>query len=173
MPSVVCPTCGEKGKIPSQFIGIRVKCKKCGNGFLVTPPAQKAAVAAESGVHGHAAQEPQFDGIVVDDLPADAWATSSPAGEQTTDEHVTDHDTHDESSSAFIAAHPVDPGAVKHYKLLTPKDKYFGGKFELGRVEDALNHYARQGWIVRSMATPLVAGFSGGPKEELVILLER
>ena len=57
--------------------------------------------------------------------------------------------------------------------MLTQKDRFFEGKFELSRLETALNHYAAQGWVVRAMATPLVTGFSGGPREEIVVLLER
>ena len=57
--------------------------------------------------------------------------------------------------------------------MLTQKDRWFEGKFELAKLEEALNHYARQGWSVRAMATPLVTGFSGGPREEIVVLLER
>jgi len=173
MPTVVCPTCGEKGRIPAQFIGIRIKCKKCGNSFLVTPPVQKAVVAAEAATNAPSAQSPQFDGIVVDDLAPDAWTVAGSSAAQATHEHDHAHDHPlDESSSAFTASQ-VDPATIKHYKLLTQKDKFFEGKFEIGRLEDALNFYARQGWVVRSMATPQVAGFSGGPREEVVVLLER
>jgi hypothetical protein len=38
MPSATCPSCGEKGKIGSNLIGTRIKCKKCGNSFLVAAP---------------------------------------------------------------------------------------------------------------------------------------
>ncbi len=61
----------------------------------------------------------------------------------------------------------------RHYKVLTQKDRYFEGKFDLARLEEALNHYAGEGWVVRAMATPHVTGFSGGPREEIVVLLER
>jgi len=179
MPSVVCPTCGEKGKIPNQFIGIRIKCKKCGNSFLVTPPVAKVpvAAAAEAALSAPSSpSEPKFEGIAIEDLGPDAWSVANSAPAHTTAEHDHAADgepAHDESDSAFTAAHPIDPATVKHYKLLTPKDRYFDGKFDIGRVEDALNYYARQGWVVRSMATPHIAGFSGGPREVFVILLER
>ena len=62
---------------------------------------------------------------------------------------------------------------AKQYKVLTQKDRWFEGKFDLSRLEDALNHYALQGWVVRAMSTPHVVGFSGGPREEIVVLLER
>jgi hypothetical protein len=178
MPSVVCPTCGEKGKIPNQFIGIRIKCKKCGNSFLVTPPVAKVpvAVAAEAALGAPSPTEPKFDGIALDDLGPDAWTVASAAPVEASAEHDHAHDhepAHDDSNPAFVATQGADAPAVKHYKILTQKDKFFDGKFDLTLLEQALNHYARQGWIVRSMATPHIAGFSGGAREELVILLER
>ena len=59
MPTVTCPACGEKGKIPPSLIGARIKCKKCGNSFLVSPPAAKpvaAAAATSSSVASHTAR---------------------------------------------------------------------------------------------------------------------
>ena len=44
MPYVTCPTCGERGKIPSNLIGARIKCRKCGLSFQVSPPAPAKAV---------------------------------------------------------------------------------------------------------------------------------
>ena len=68
---------------------------------------------------------------------------------------------------------PEPAGPTRQYKVLTQKDKWFDGKFDLSRLEAALNHYAGQGWTVRAMATPHVVGFSGGPREEIVVLMER
>ena len=56
---------------------------------------------------------------------------------------------------------------------MTPKNQCFEGKFDLARLEGALNTLARQGWIVKSMALAQVNGFAGGPREDLVVLLER
>jgi Domain of unknown function (DUF4177) len=173
MPFVTCPSCGEKGKVPSQLVGVRIKCKKCNNSFLVTPPAPKpaAVVAAAATPGAAAAAAPRGDTIEVDGLDESSWSVSPVV----TAEHDPDHEhhehEHDEASSAF-AAHP-EGHTQKRYKILTSKDKFFGNTFDLARLEDALNHYASQGWVVRSMATPHIAGFSGGAKEELVILLER
>lgn len=176
MPSVACPTCGEKGRIPSHFIGIRIKCKMCGNSFLVTPPAPTRGVMDEvldTTSPPPAARRP--DGIAVEGLEPAAWspATASPAV-ATAEHHEHDHDPeHDEAASAFTASPPADAASRKEYKLLTPKDPWFDGKFDLVKLEEALNHFARLGWVVRSMATPHVATFSGGTREELVVLLER
>ena len=55
----------------------------------------------------------------------------------------------------------------------TAKDKYFDGKFDLTRLEEALNHFGRQGWTVKSMSTPHIKGFSVALEETIVVLLER
>jgi hypothetical protein len=61
---------------------------------------------------------------------------------------------------------------AKEYKVLTQRDKWFGGKFDPERFESALNFFAGHGWVVRSMVSGNVAGFSGN-REEVVVLLER
>ena len=58
------------------------------------------------------------------------------------------------------------------YKVLTQRDKWFGGKFDAERLEQALNFLAQQGWVVRSMVAGTIGGISGN-REELVVLLER
>jgi hypothetical protein len=172
MPTVTCPTCGEKGKIPSNLVGARIKCKMCHTSFLVTAPATKAAAPSGAPAGPFDAAEPKRDGIHVEGLEDAAWSpTAAVAAEHDAEHHDHEHD-HDESASAFTAS-PAEATGRKHYKILTPRDKYFDGKFDLTKLEEALNHLARDGWVVRSMATPLVQGFSGGPKEELVVLLER
>jgi hypothetical protein len=171
MPSVSCPTCGEKGRIPANFIGIRIKCTKCGNSFLVTPPVPKAAVAAAAGSPPLASTNPT--GIAVEGSGASDWSPTGTAAAVHDHDHDHEHDPgHGETSPAFTSSQLSEP-VSRQYKVLTQKDKWFEGKFDLGRLEEALNHYARQGWVVRSMATPHITGFSGGTREELVILLER
>jgi hypothetical protein len=189
MPTVTCPSCGERGRIPGHFVGTRIKCKKCGVAFLVTGAAAKTAAPA-AGNLGPGAREPNpFEahsgpphaGIVVEGLNEAEWSSTTAVA---TPEPDHDHDhPHDEATSAFTASHPDTPtpqagpgtagGPVKQYKVLSPRDKVFEGKFSLELLESVLNTYARQGWVVRGMATPLVAGFGGGEREMLVVLLER
>ena len=42
MAFVACPSCGEKGRLPKQLIGHRVKCQKCGTSFLIEAPVKAA-----------------------------------------------------------------------------------------------------------------------------------
>ena len=86
MPYVACPSCGERGKIPPNLVGARIKCKKCGNSFNVAPSAAKAgategtAVAAGQAIA--AVSEAAGGGISVDGLDASAWevAADGPSG---------------------------------------------------------------------------------------------
>lgn len=57
--------------------------------------------------------------------------------------------------------------------MLWSRDKLFEGKFDVSRLEEALNYFARQGWVVKAMSTPHLKDFGGGTKEEVVVLLER
>ncbi len=62
---------------------------------------------------------------------------------------------------------------MKQYKVLTQKDKWFSGKFDPDKLEQALNAYAQQGWSVVTSASAKVRAVIGGEREEMVIILER
>jgi len=51
----------------------------------------------------------------------------------------------------------------KEYKVLTPKDKWFDGNYELEKLEGAINFYAAKGWYVISVTT-------NNPEEILVVM---
>jgi hypothetical protein len=61
---------------------------------------------------------------------------------------------------------------VKEYLVLTQKDRYFGGKFNPEKVQEALNSLASQGWELKEAVTASFPSFGGG-REELVFFLER
>ncbi len=60
----------------------------------------------------------------------------------------------------------------KEYKVLTQKDKWFSGKFDPDRLEEAINAYTSQGWVVRGVTTAAIPGFAG-TRDEMIILMER
>lgn len=62
---------------------------------------------------------------------------------------------------------------IKEYKVLTQKDKWFSGKFDPARLEEALNAYADQGWTVIAVTTASITGFVGANRDELIVVLER
>lgn len=62
---------------------------------------------------------------------------------------------------------------MKQYKVLTQKDKWFTGKFDPQRLEDAINAYAQQGWKVVSSFSAEIPGLMNLSREEAIIILER
>ena len=61
---------------------------------------------------------------------------------------------------------------MKQYKVLTQKDRFFGGKFDPEKLEAAINSYAAEGWEVVSVATANIPSFTGA-REEMIIVLVR
>lgn len=61
---------------------------------------------------------------------------------------------------------------MKEYKVLTQKDRFFGGKFDPEKLEIAINSYAGEGWEVVSVATASIPSLTGA-REELIVVLER
>lgn len=62
---------------------------------------------------------------------------------------------------------------MKEYKVLTQKDKWFSGKFDPQKLEEAINAYAKQGWILKAAFSAEVPGFLNSNREEAIIILER
>lgn len=58
------------------------------------------------------------------------------------------------------------------YKVLSQKDRFFSGKFDPEKLEDALNSYAEQGWQVKACATASIPSLTGA-RDELITLMER
>lgn len=62
---------------------------------------------------------------------------------------------------------------MKEYKVLTQKDKWFSGKFDPEKLEEALNSYAEQGWTVCSAFSASILSLFGQARDEAIIILER
>ena len=58
------------------------------------------------------------------------------------------------------------------YKVITMKDKFFGGKFDPQKLEGMLNSYAAQGWTLNGVTTAEIPGF-GSKREEIIFILEK
>jgi len=61
---------------------------------------------------------------------------------------------------------------MKQYKVLTQKDRFFSGKFDPEKLENAINSYATEGWTVISVATASIPSITG-TREELIVVMER
>ena len=165
MPYVKCPSCGERGKIGAALVGARIKCKQCGVSFQVAPPPAKATAGLTTDFASPAALAP--DGIEVEGLDASAWTLSTEVGVALKAVATAEPEQKPDHTAVLPAAgRPRIQGAHS-------RDKYFDGKFDLSRLEEALNHFGRQGWTVKSMATPHVKNFTGAMEETIVVLLER
>ena len=66
----------------------------------------------------------------------------------------------------------ISGGVMKQYKVMTQKDRFFGGKFDPEQLEAAINSYAEEGWVVVGVATGRIPSF-GDSREEIVIIIER
>ena len=76
------------------------------------------------------------------------------------------------SGSSKGGDQPPSPSSPRPYKVLTQRDKWFAGKFDPERLEDAINAYAADGWKVCGVATTMF-GTPAGKREEVVVLMER
>lgn len=61
---------------------------------------------------------------------------------------------------------------MREYKVLTQKDRWFGGKFEPLKIEQALNSLAAEGWhLVAATTAEFPAMMS--KRDEMIMILER
>lgn len=181
MLQVACPSCGERGGIPAERLGTRLKCRKCGQAFRVAGPAPKVAGASQTAPTAAVAAAPSPStavGIVVEGLD-DAWTVASPPAEggpsspTVTTGPLPQADQVAERESEPEPSPPPSGGPRKEYKLLSSRDKIFEGRFDLGRLEEIINQFASQGWTAKSMCLPHTKNFQGVLQEEIVVLLER
>ncbi len=61
---------------------------------------------------------------------------------------------------------------MKEYKVMTQKDRFFGGKFDPEKLEAALNTYAAEGWSVVGIATAAISAMSAA-RDEIIVVFER
>lgn len=74
-------------------------------------------------------------------------------------------------SELITVMHRIE-GPMKKYKILTQKDRFFGGKFDPEKLESAINSYIPEGWQVRAVTTATFPGF-GSNREEMIVVLEK
>jgi hypothetical protein len=155
---VKCPNCNQKYTLPiGQLESMRelqqkVRCKKCG---LLNN--------ARDFIDDLTAHPPE---------PAKPQPDPEKPPEQTKSEEpqVNFSETTHMPMPAIMDPQPGQ-GPLKEYKVLTLKDKVFGGKFEPERLEFALNTWAVQGWKVVSISAVPVTALTR--QEEVVIVMER
>ena len=171
--------CGKQSDLPESTLGKRVRCNFCG----------ALSIVAEQPPEAH--PELDWETHIAESLltaPEGAAGASGATGLLEAEPAVRAPSFFDEVPSGEVAAAGAEEAEAddddgpesefprvenpKQYKVLSQRDKSFGGKFDPERLEEALNDLAGQGWVVRSMAAGSIGGFAGN-REELVVLLER
>lgn len=62
--------------------------------------------------------------------------------------------------------------AIKIFKVMTQKDRAFGGKFNPEKIEEALNAMGKEGWEIDGVTSAEFPSITGG-RQELVIFLSK
>jgi len=176
-----CTNCGAHNQSPPHYKGQTIKCTSCGGKFVALERGERIFTFHCSACRGSIEAEEQMKGaqatcphcnrdirVAPDPLPIPSkppithTQASSYSEEQTLQD--TSNKTHSNTNS--------NKTKMKEYKVLTQKDKWFGGKFDPEKLEQAMNAYAAQGWRVITCATAQIPSFSGN-REEMIVVLER
>ena len=62
---------------------------------------------------------------------------------------------------------------MKQYKVITQKDRFSSGRFDIEKIEAVLNAHAAEGWVVKGAATAAIPGLLGGSRDEIIVILEK
>jgi hypothetical protein len=151
--------CGRTLKAKEEHAGLRAKCPACGAILNIPqarsePPTIPAEISVENLEEG--LKEDRL-GVERDATLTDVWKVLNTIASLI-------------GSSA--AKNPSGDGQQREYKVITQKDQWFSGKFDPEKVEGALNSYAKQGWVLKGVATASVPSF-GGQRDEIVMIMER
>ena len=67
---------------------------------------------------------------------------------------------------------PIKEKTMKVFKVMTQKDRAFGGKFNPEKIEEALNAMGKEGWEIDGVTSAEFPSITGG-RQELVIFLSK
>lgn len=99
-------------------------------------------------------------------------SVESPSAQEAVETRSASSGPREEAQPGAESAQPEFPDGQSRYKVLTQRDRWFGGRFEVEKLEDAINAYAAHGWRICGVATTLVTGLAG-KREEVVVVMER
>jgi hypothetical protein len=136
--------CGHVYELPDNAVGKSLKCKVCGERTPITESTRSLGLSTDQ-------VEEALEAAAYDEV---SQPSVKPA------------------SQSLPAQSLPEPPRPKEYKVLSQKDKWFSGKFDPERLESAINAYAKQGWIVKALATASIPGLTG-TRDEMIVLLER
>jgi hypothetical protein len=151
--------CGKSFSAKDEYAGKRAKCPACGKVLYIPLPAPVAEPA---------------DPVGLDDfVPAGRGSSGEPMSQDSLVEIRDLLSAMLDALQGNASAQQSNPAGRRQYKVLTQKDKWFTQKFEPEKLEQALNSYADQGWVVRGVTTASFPGFVGGNRDEMIIIMER
>ena len=155
-----CTNCGNQVAPGAAF------CTNCGNP-MSAPPAEPAYAPEPAPVYAEPAPYTPEPAPYTPE-PAPAYAEPAPAYNEPAQ-------SADQGMNFDFSTNTATPasGTRYEYKILTQKDKWFAGKFDPLKLEQAINAYAQQGWRVVTCATADIPGFGGTARQEFITLLER
>jgi Domain of unknown function (DUF4177) len=167
--------CGKTLKAKDEHLGLKAKCPSCGaivDIRIATPPRSATSEGVE--IPKARSDPPELPGgFRIADLKkalAEDGLVREP--ETTLGDLLKVLNTIATSIGSSSQKSPSGTNQQREYKVITQKDKWFSGKFDPEKVEGVLNSYAKQGWVMKGVATASVPGF-GGQRDEIVIIMER
>lgn len=177
MFDTICTNCGASNLSPPHYEGRSIKCTTCGGAFIAIEKGKRLFTFHCSSCRGSIEAEEQLQGthatcphcnkdirVVADPPPIPPKRPPIQQAESSfTESSLPD-------TTEKIATHAIPK--MKEYKVLSQKDKWFGGKFDPEKLEQAINSYAAQHWRVISCATAQIPGLTGN-REEMIVILER
>lgn len=72
----------------------------------------------------------------------------------------------------YLDKNSIGGAEMKMFKVMTQKDRAFGGKFNPEKVEEALNAMGREGWEMIGVTSAEFPSLTGG-RQELVLFLHK
>ena len=168
-----CPHCGHNLDVNERGAGLTVACPECSKSIEIPIPAAKVFVRDIKFNCGSCGQPLKASHDMVGQL------IDCPVCKRTVE--VTLRPSAEVLHPSKPIASPPPPilhttrkePIMKEYKVLTQKDKWFAGKFDPEKLEQAINSYAAQGWQVISVATASIPSAFGGNREEMIVVMGR
>ena len=172
-----CPKCDQNLTVDSQGVGLVVKCPRCGSNIQIPSAAPNDSTVASANlpyaVKVLTSKDRAFGGKfdpqrlegALNSYAAEGWSVAG------CDSAEFPGMLGGVRSELISVMHRTG-GKMKKYKILTQKDRFFGGKFDPQKLEAAINSYVPEGWKVRAVTTATFPGF-GSNREEMIVVLEK
>ncbi len=159
--------CGRPLRANLEAVGKRTRCPGCGQILIIPSAGGKPETT-------HIAPTPTSEigdpfALELDWSTVESKIPAAPDTHQVESGAIKIDSTHAEGPLVDIAR--TEDGS-RQYRVLSQKDQGFAGKFNAGKLEEILNAYARQGWVLK-IAVTMNLPSHGGHHDEMIVILER